>query len=93
MVFSINNYCFLTARIKIISYESRLCKLCTGKMICKGKTIYGHRGHRVARRRGSHIFSRQSAHRWRRVFQPYAPAALYPQEDPWYIFLLEADST
>jgi hypothetical protein len=26
-------------------------------------------------------FSRQSAHRWRAVCWPYAPAALYPQED------------
>jgi hypothetical protein len=25
--------------------------------------------------------------------QPYAPAALYPQEDSWYSFLLEAEST
>jgi hypothetical protein len=24
---------------------------------------------------------------------PYAPAALYPQEDSWYSFLLEAEST
>jgi hypothetical protein len=48
--------------------------------------------HRVVRRRGSHIFSRQSAHRywWG---QPYAPAALYTQEDSWYSFLLEAEST
>jgi hypothetical protein len=27
---------------------------------------------------GSHIFSQQSAHRWRWSCQPYAPAALYP---------------
>jgi hypothetical protein len=26
-------------------------------------------------------FSRQSAHRWRQDCQPYAPAALYPQDD------------
>jgi hypothetical protein len=31
-------------------------------------------------------FSRQSAHRWRWGCQPYAPAALYPQEDSWYSF-------
>jgi hypothetical protein len=36
--------------------------------------------------------SRQSAHRWRWYCQPYAPAALYPQEDSWYSFLLEAES-
>jgi hypothetical protein len=33
-------------------------------------------------------FSRQSAHRWRWGCQPYAPAALYLQEDSWYSFLL-----
>jgi hypothetical protein len=38
-------------------------------------------------------FSRQSAHRWRWGCQPHAPAALYPQEDSWYSFLLEAEST
>jgi hypothetical protein len=27
------------------------------------------------------------------VGQPYAPAALYPQEDSWYSFLLEAEAT
>jgi hypothetical protein len=47
---------------------------------------------RVARGRGSHIF-RHSAHRWRQGCQPYAPAAFYPQEDPWYSFLLEGEST
>jgi hypothetical protein len=25
--------------------------------------------------------------------QPYAPGAFYPQEDSWYSFLLEAEST
>jgi hypothetical protein len=39
------------------------------------------------------LFYRQSAHRWRWSCQPYAPAALYPQEDSWYSFLLEAEST
>jgi hypothetical protein len=38
-------------------------------------------------------FSKQSAHRWRRGCLPYAPAALYLQEDSWYSFLLEAEST
>jgi hypothetical protein len=32
--------------------------------------------HRVMRRRGSHIFSRQSAHRWR--WGCHVPAAFYP---------------
>jgi hypothetical protein len=36
------------------------------------------KAHRVVTRRGSHIFSRQSAHRWRWSCQPYAPTALYP---------------
>jgi hypothetical protein len=39
-------------------------------------------------------FSRQSAHRWRQGFQPYAPAGrLLRQEDSWHSFLLEAEST
>jgi hypothetical protein len=38
-------------------------------------------------------FSRQSAHRWRWGCQPYAPAALYPQEYSCYSFLLEAELT
>jgi hypothetical protein len=38
-------------------------------------------------------FSRQSAHRWWWGRQPHAPAALYPQEDSWYSFLLEAELT
>jgi hypothetical protein len=38
-------------------------------------------------------FSTQSVHRWRWSCQPYAPAALYSQEDSWYSFLLEAEST
>jgi hypothetical protein len=35
------------------------------------------------------IFSGQSAHIWRWGCQPYAPAAIYPQENSWYSFLLE----
>jgi hypothetical protein len=38
-------------------------------------------------------FSRQLAHIWLYGCQPYAPAALYPQEDSWYSFLLKAEST
>jgi hypothetical protein len=38
-------------------------------------------------------FSRQLAHRWRWGCQPHMPATLYPQEDSWYSFLLEAEST
>jgi hypothetical protein len=38
-------------------------------------------------------FSRQSDHRWRWGYQPYAPAAVYLQEDSWYSFLLEAQPT
>jgi hypothetical protein len=36
--------------------------------------------------------SRQSAHRWRSGCQPYASAALYPNEGTWYSFLLGVDS-
>jgi hypothetical protein len=32
-------------------------------------------------------FSRQSAHRWRWGFQPYASAAFHPQEYSWYTYL------
>jgi hypothetical protein len=41
-------------------------------------------------------FSKLSAHRWRWGCQPYAPAALAPpppQENFWYSFLSEAEST
>jgi hypothetical protein len=37
--------------------------------------------------------SRQSAQRWRWGWQPYVLAALYPQEDSWYWFILEAELT
>jgi hypothetical protein len=47
---------------------------------------------RVARGWGSHTF-RHSTHWWRQGCQPYAPAAIYPQEDSWYSFLSEAEST
>jgi hypothetical protein len=47
---------------------------------------------RVARGRGSHIF-RHSAHRWWQGCQPYVPAAFYLQEDFWYSFFIEAEST
>jgi hypothetical protein len=38
-------------------------------------------------------FSRQFAHRWWWGCQPYTLAALYPREDAWYSFLLEAELT
>jgi hypothetical protein len=47
---------------------------------------------RVARSWGSHIF-RHSAHRWRQGCQLHSPAAFYPQEDSWYTFRLEPEST
>jgi hypothetical protein len=47
---------------------------------------------RVARGWGSHIFS-HLAHTWQQGCQPNAPAAFYPQENSWYSFLLEAEST
>jgi hypothetical protein len=45
------------------------------------------------RRIGLWDFSRQSAHTWRWGCQLYSPVALYPQEDFWYSFLLEAESS
>jgi hypothetical protein len=42
------------------------------------------KAHTVVRLQGSHIFSRQSAHRW-------PPST--SQEDSWYSFLLEAEWT
>jgi hypothetical protein len=47
---------------------------------------------RVSRGWGSHIFW-HSAHKWLQGCHPYAPAAFYPQEDSWYSYLLEAEST
>jgi hypothetical protein len=38
------------------------------------------------------IFCGQQAHKWW-WGQPYSPAALYPQEDSWYSYLLHAEST
>jgi hypothetical protein len=38
-------------------------------------------------------FSTQLAHRRRWGCQLHVPAALYPQEDSWYSFLLEAEPT
>jgi hypothetical protein len=43
------------------------------------------KAHTIVRRRGSHIFSRQSAHRWRWGCQLYVVAALYP---PWRFLVL-----
>jgi hypothetical protein len=59
---------------------------------CKVIPVQGVKTLRVARAWGSHIF-RLSVHRWRQVCQLHAPAAFYPQEDSWYSFLLEAEST
>jgi hypothetical protein len=64
------------------------------RMLCKDKAIpvQAVEALRVARCWGSHIF-RHSAHRWRLGCRAYAPAAFYPQEDSWFSFLLEAEST
>jgi hypothetical protein len=59
---------------------------------CKVIPVQAVEALRVARGWGSHIF-RHSAHRWWQGCQPYGPAAFYPQEDSWYSFLLEAEST
>jgi hypothetical protein len=47
---------------------------------------------KVVRYRGSHIFYTIVSQMAVRLSQPYATAALYPQEDSWYSFLLEAES-
>jgi hypothetical protein len=39
------------------------------------------------------VIKKNSDENWRWGCQPYAPAALYLQEDSWYSFLLEAEST
>jgi hypothetical protein len=44
----------------------------------KAIPVRGVKAHRIVSRRDSHIFSRQSAHRWRWCCQAYPPAALYP---------------
>jgi hypothetical protein len=46
--------------------------------------------HRVMRRRGSHIFQTVGS---QMVVRPYVLAILYPQEDSWYSYLLEAELT
>jgi hypothetical protein len=62
------------------------------KVKCKVIPVEDVEAQRVVRGWGSHIF-RHLAHIWRQGCQPYAPAAFYPQEDSWYSFLLEAEST
>jgi hypothetical protein len=72
-----------------VSEREHSCLLSqTGKAL----PVTDRAAHRVVRRRGS-TFSRQSAHRWRWGCQPYAPAALYPQEYSWHSFLLMAESS
>jgi hypothetical protein len=48
--------------------------------------------HRIVRRRGSHIFLDSRFTDGGEVVKNYALAVLYPQEDSWYSFLLEAES-
>jgi hypothetical protein len=45
------------------------------------------------RRRGSHIYLENPLTDGGEVVKLYVPAALYPQEDSWYSFLLETEST
>jgi hypothetical protein len=63
-------------------------------LVCKGKVIPVQtvEALTVVRGSGTHIF-RHSAHRWQQGCQPYTLAAFYPQENFWYSFLLEAEST
>jgi hypothetical protein len=48
--------------------------------------------HKFARRPGSHFLNNRLTD-GSEIVKPYAPAALYPQEDFWYLFLLGAEST
>jgi hypothetical protein len=48
-------------------------------------------GHRAETSRLPH-FPDYRPHKWRWDYQSYAPAAIYPQEDSWYSFLLETES-
>jgi hypothetical protein len=80
--------CCYTCTLTFINYVLWWCKVKV-KLYLKQAV----EAHRVLRGRGSHIFSRQTAHRWRRGCQLYAPAVLSPQEDSWYSFLLEAKLT
>jgi hypothetical protein len=47
--------------------------------------------HRVVRRQGSHILDNPLTDDG--DIEPYGPVAFYPQENPWYSFLLEAEFT
>jgi hypothetical protein len=56
--------------------------------------VTGRRGPRVLRRRGSPHFLDNRLTDGVEVVSPRdRPAALYPQKDSWYPFLLEAEST
>jgi hypothetical protein len=49
--------------------------------------------HRVVRRRGSHFLDTRLTDGVKVVSLTRLPAAVYSQEDSWYSFLLEAEST
>jgi hypothetical protein len=49
-----------------------------GKKGKKAIPLTGREGHRVARRRGYHIFSGQSNHKWQQGFQPQRQSPLTP---------------
>jgi hypothetical protein len=83
----------ITTTVLLKSTAFKFSAIVSTDAAAKAIPVTGRGGHRVVRRRGSHILSRQSAHRWRWGCQPHAPATLYPQEDTWYSFLLEAEST
>jgi hypothetical protein len=48
--------------------------------------------HEIVKRQGLYIF-RQSAQIWRWGSDTLWPSALYPQENNWFSFMLEAEST
>jgi hypothetical protein len=78
-------------------YEYSIVQICIAAQSCQKKCIHIYFSNMPWRPIGlwdveESTFSGQLAHRWRWDGQPYASAALYPQEDSWYSFLLEAES-
>jgi hypothetical protein len=59
----------------------------------KAITVTGHAGTYSCDTSKLPHFSRKSAYRWRWGCQPYAPVALYLQENSLCSFLLEAETT
>jgi hypothetical protein len=75
------SWCSLTANLNLlidIIKSTHMSSLNNDRKIKVKLSLWVVQAHRFVRHRGSHTFSRHSAHRWRKDCQPYAPAALYP---------------